>query len=81
MPVTARLVVVAEVPVAFTNVKFCRVEEAEDRKPPVRVERPATESVPLTDKLVGEKLVALKLVAKKFVVVAEVEVEFKAVKF
>ena len=57
------------------------MEEAEDRKPPVRVERPATESVPLTDKLVGEKLVALKLVAKKFVVVAEVEVEFKAVKF
>ena len=32
MPVTAKEVVVAEVPVAFTKVKFCRVEEAVARR-------------------------------------------------
>ena len=31
MPVMAREVVVAEVPVAFWNVKFCSVEEAPTR--------------------------------------------------
>ena len=40
---TARLVEVAFVVVAFIPVKFCRVEEARERKPPVRVERPETE--------------------------------------
>lgn len=37
-----KLVVVAEVPVAVLKVKFWRVEEARDKKPPVRVESPET---------------------------------------
>ena len=57
------------------------MEEADERNPPVKVERPATESVPPTERLVGEKLVAERLVAKKLVEVALVEVEFNAVKF
>ena len=44
--VAKKFVVVADVPVAFRNVKFWRVEEARERNPPVRVESPVTESEP-----------------------------------
>jgi hypothetical protein len=37
---TAKLVVVADVPVAFWNVKFCRVVEERAKSPPVVVAPP-----------------------------------------
>ena len=40
----AKEVVVAFVVVEFLPVKFCKVEEARERKPPVRVESPETKS-------------------------------------
>ena len=40
---TARVVDVALVVVEFNPVKFWRVEEADERKPPVKNERPETE--------------------------------------
>ena len=45
MPVTARELVVAEVPVAFWNVKFCRVEEAVERRL-AKVPRPVEVRLP-----------------------------------
>src|SRR3989344_2302931 len=56
MPVTAREVVVAEVPVAFWNVKFCRVEEAPARRL-VRVARPLLS----TENTVDEALVTASI--------------------
>jgi hypothetical protein len=44
MLVIAKLEVVAFEVVALRAVKFWRVEDADDKKPPVKVERPVTES-------------------------------------
>jgi len=49
--VAKKLVVVAEVPVAVVKVKDWRVEEALERKPPVRFERPETARVPVAVRL------------------------------
>ena len=43
---TARFVVVALVVVELSPVKFWRVEEADERNPPVNVESPVTEREP-----------------------------------
>ena len=45
--VAKSVVVVALVVVALIAVKFCKVEEARERKPPVRVESPVTATVPV----------------------------------
>ena len=53
--VAKKLVEVAWDEVEFTAVKFWRVEEALARKPPVRVVRPVTPTVPV--KLAEEEMV------------------------
>ena len=53
--VAKKLVVVALVEVEFSAVKFWRVDEASDRKPPVRVERPETLSELRVPTLVREE--------------------------
>ena len=53
--VVKKLVVVADVEVELSAVKFCRVEDALERKPPVKVESPATASEPV--KLAAEEIV------------------------
>src|SRR3989338_11198881 len=68
MPVTAREVVVAEVPVALTKVKFCKVEEPMTRRSPevlmvVVAEPPILKELPV------------KRLANELVEVAEVVVE------
>jgi hypothetical protein len=55
--------------VALTKVKFWRVDD------------PVTKRLAAVKRLERLKLVAARLVAKKFVVVAEVPVAFKKVKF
>jgi len=113
------LVEVALVPVALKKVKLLRVDEAKERKPPVRVERPETERLERVPREVREeartfearvapvrvpagavpvmlpvrlpvrlptpevkkRFVVEALVAKKLVVVAEVPVAFRKVKF
>ena len=81
--VAKKLVEVAEVEVEFpVIVRFpFTVDEALEMKPAEKVESPAVESVPPTERLVGEKLVAERFVVKKFVEVAEVVVASNPVKF
>ena len=70
--VAKKLVVVALVPVALTKVKFWKVDEAVDKKPLVPVTNPVKFERPVTVKAVPT--------LKAPVVVALVEVEFRAVK-
>ena len=73
MPVTAREVVVAEVPVAFTKVKFCKVEEPMTRRSP-------EELMVVVAKPPILKELPVKRLAKELVEVAEVVVELPVTK-
>ena len=75
----AKLVVVAEVPVALTKVKFCKVLEALSKRF-ARVPRPVEVKLPPFP-VVKNKLVELAVVEKRLVVVAEVPVALTKVKF
>jgi hypothetical protein len=75
--VLKKLVVVAEVPVAFTKVKFWRVVEPVRRRLP-KVPEPRVREPMLA--LVLKRLVELEVVEKKLVVVAFVVVELVAVR-
>ena len=79
MPVTAREVVVAEVPVALTKVKFCKVEEPMTRRSPevlmvVVAEPPILKELPV-NKLANELVEVAEVVVERLAMKPPVKVE------
>jgi len=77
--VAKKLVVVAELPVAFTNVMFWKVEEALARRL-VKVPCPVEVRLPVV-RMEEKRLVVLAVTVKRLEVVAFTEVELRKLRF